>query len=205
MEGPPGPTTLIVDGSSTSVSLTVATSSTSTIESNGDLPINPTTNGFALITGTTAALDVRVRRHLVHQRHEQHRVPADIDHQHVRGTVPSAPRHQPGLGHGDHELGVLQRVERRRVRPVEQLQHVHRLGRHPYAVASSMLQNSSTFTESGGTKSGNPVKVATGAQRWPTPPEAADTDVVGSSTLSGTTVPSGQNSEASNGSGPAWS
>ncbi len=185
--GNTGTQTLIVDGTSTNVDLSFASGTTSYVESNGDLSLAPNASGYADVSGgsdltvesggtlstsgssNTAYLDTPI----VNQSGGAVTIGAATTEQNSDTLTTNSGSFTVSSGGGYSLSGSSSFTS----------------SAGTLTLTGSMLEDGGTFTQSGGTESGNPVQL----EGVTLADSAGGTafDVIGSSTLSGT-IPSGQ-------------
>ncbi len=196
--GATGTQTLIVDGTSTNVTLTLASGTSSIVESNGDLSLAPAPSGFAMLTGgngitvasggalstTGASNTAYLRTPITNQSGGTVTIGAATTNQDSTTLTTNSGTFSVPSGGGYNLTGNSTFTDS--------------AGTLTLTGSGSMTQDDGTFTQSGGSESGNPVTVDGGA----TLADSAGTgafNVIGSSSLSGT-IPVGQSVNV-NGSG----
>ncbi len=187
--GATGTQTLIVDGSSTSVVLTLASGTTSEVASSGVLSVAPGAGGYAMITGgsgltvasggTLSTLagsgnQAYLRTPITNQSGGTVTIGAPNTDQDSNTLTTNSGSFTVSSGAGYTLSGGSSFTD----------------SAGTLAVTGSMTQNGGTFTQSGGTESGNAVQVEGSATLTDSAGGGAF-NVVGSSTMSGT-IPSGQ-------------
>ncbi len=187
--GTSGTQTLKVDGSSTSVNLTFGASTTSTVASTGVLAMNSSTSGYSDISGpSTSVLD--------NSGSLTTTSPSGADPVYIETPMTNQSGGTVTIGAPDTRQDDSTLTTNSGSFTVSSTGHYGvtnggftDASGATLALTGTMLENSGTFTQSGGTESGNPVQLENVTLADST--GTGSFDVVGTSNLNGT-IPSGQ-------------